>query len=211
VAIQEAMPRTESGAFAELPSRLWLYYGARGYIGETKRDEGAMIHHVFEHARKVGVPPESVWPFSDKLGDIIKQPDWTAIQAAADQKLVEGAYRISTVGRERADDIARALGQGSTVVWGTALDMPMFDLEHDPEGVWPGVRGPIVSGHAMLLHGHAPWQNGERKFLSRTSWGPTWGRNGSFWVAERAVVSPNASDFWVVSLSPSYSRLGVLA
>jgi hypothetical protein len=194
------------GDFPELPSRLFLYYGGRADIGETKRDEGAMIHSLFDCAQKLGVPPESAWPFSDKLGDIIKQPGWEAIQAAADQKIVDGAYRISTLGTERADDVARALGQGATVVWGTALDNAVFDLENNPGGVWPGVRGAIIGGHAMVLHAHEPWQNGQRKFLSRTSWGP-FGKDGSFWVSEDAVTSPNASDLWVVSLAPTYSKL----
>lgn len=209
VAICAAMARASGlppGQFPELPSRLFLYYGARAGIGETGRDEGAMIHSIFDCASKLGVPPESAWPFSDKLGDIIRQPDWTALQAAADQKIVDGAYRITSVGRERADDVARAMGAGSAVVWGTAMDMAVFDLETNPEGVWPGIRGPIISGHAMVLHGHEPWSGTQRRYLSRTSWGADWGRSGSFWVSEEAVSSSHASDFWVVSMAPEYSR-----
>jgi hypothetical protein len=193
-----------SGQFPELPSRLFLYFGARWYINETDQDNGAEIHSIFDAAAKLGVPPESAWPFSDKLADVIRQPDMNAYHKAADQKLITGVWKISSSGTDRVDDVARALASGAAVVWGTALDNAVFDLENNPDGVWPGVTGAVIGGHAMILQSVEPWKQGERRLLSRTSWGQ-FGRQGSFYVSENAVASPNASDFLVVQLAPQYS------
>jgi hypothetical protein len=192
------------GQFPERPSSLFFYYGARWYIGETDQDNGAEIHSIFDWAAKMGVCPASKWPFSDKIADVTRQPDITAFHAAADQKIVTGVWKISSSGTNRVDDVFRALGQGATVVWGTDLDNAVFDLENDPEGVWPGVKGAVVGGHAMVLHAGEPWKPGERRLLSRTSWGP-FAKDGSFWVSEKAVASTHASDFLVVQLAPNYS------
>jgi hypothetical protein len=206
VAICAAMARAANlpaGQFPELPSRLFLYYGARWYIDETGQDDGAEIHSIFDGAAKLGVPRESEWPYSDALADVIRQPDFAAYHAAADQKIVQGVWKISSSGTARVDDVFRALGTGATVVWGTSLDNTVFDLQNDPEGVWPGVTGAIIGGHAMVLHAGEPWRPNERRLLSRTSWGP-FAKDGSFWVSEHAVASSNASDFLVVQLAPAY-------
>jgi len=181
---------TSGGDFPELPSRLFLYFHARAAIGEQGRDDGAMIHDIFEQAAKLGVPPEHAWVYSDAFDKVTSQPDWEAYREGADQRIVRGAYRITSLGEELLYDVKRAIASGSVVVWGTQLDQAFEDLQ--PGQVWPGVIGASVGGHCMLLYRY----DGDI-FWSRSSWGSDWCEGGSARVSAEAVKG--GSDFWIVA------------
>jgi hypothetical protein len=201
VAIQEAMSKGAAfppGQWAPLPSRLFLYYGARALEGSTGEDSGAMISDIFAEAARMGVPPESFWTFSEDLTKITAAPDWAAIRAAADQRIVTGAFRIMSSGQQRVADVKAAIASGSPVVWGTELDMAFEEL--GPTDVWPGVTGDVIGGHAMILHRF----DGD-VFWTRSSWGTGFADVGSARISAAAVASPNASDFWIVAMAPNYS------
>lgn len=212
IAIQVGQARAlglPHGQFHELPSRLFLYYGARALEASTTEDAGAMIADIFEAAARLGFPPESAWPYPDvnlanpaeQLAAVVAQPSFAAYEAANDQKIVRGAHRILSEGQALADDVARAIAAGSLVVWGTELDQAFEDLQ--PGDVWPGVTGPVIGGHAMVLHAYEPWLT-TRRYKTRSSWGD-WCDGGSAWVSQAAITSPHASDFWVVDVIAPYS------
>ncbi len=212
MAIQVEMARAAgnpNGPWPELPSRLFLYFNARAEEGSIGEDSGAMLADVFDAAAKLGFPQESAWSYPDPndadalLAKCIAQPDWNAYRRAADQRIVAGAHRIDSIGQMLADDVARAIAAGSVVVWGTELDQPFEDLT--PSQTWPGVTHSVIGGHAMFLHEYETLSNGTRRYKTRSSWG-NWCDNGSAWVAQAAITSPRASDFWVVSLLPFYSE-----
>lgn len=184
-----------SGPWPELPSRLFLYYDARAAEGEANKDGGAYIHDIFEMAVNFGFPPESAWSYSDAFDKVIAQPDWEAYRAAADQRYVKGAYRITSAGAELIEDVKRAIAAGHPVVWGTELDQAFEDLA--PGAVWPGVTGPVIGGHAMILHRY----DGD-VFWTRSSWG-NWCEGGSARISAAAVMS--GGDFWIVALAPEWS------
>jgi hypothetical protein len=187
-----------AGQWVELPSRLALYYAARALRGSAANDDGAYLSDVFEGARLIGVGPESAWSFSDDIAKVTSQPDWGYMRRAADQRVTTGAWRITSSGSQRLQDVKAAIATGSTVVWGSRLDEAFLDL---PSGsVWPGVRGSVIGGHAMVLFKY----EGD-VFWSRSSWGD-WCEGGSARVAAAAVASPDASDFWVVAMAKDYSR-----
>jgi len=199
VATQEAMTRTANlPQWVPLPSRLFPYYGARALEGTTGEDSGAMLSDIFAEAARMGVPPESMWTFSEDLAKITAAPDWEAIRAAADQRIVKGAWRIQSIGSSRINDVKAAIAAGNPVVWGTELDMAFEEL--GPTDVWPGVTGEIIGGHAMVLHKY----DGD-VFWTRSSWGAGFADAGSARIRASAVGSPNASDFWVVEMVPAYS------
>lgn len=214
MAIQVEMARAlgkPNGPWPELPSRLFLYFHARAEEGTTDQDAGAMISDIFDAAAKLGFPPESAWSYPDAnasddamLAKATAQPDWNAYRRAADQRFIQGAHRITSTGQARADDVARAIAAGSVVVWGTDLDQQFEDLT--PSQTWGGVHGPVIGGHAMFLHKYETLPDGARRYMTRSSWGD-WCDNGSAWVAQSAITSSHASDFWVVSLAPHYSEV----
>jgi hypothetical protein len=204
VAIQAKMPKI-NGAWAPLPSRLWLYFGARALEDSIDQDAGAMISDIFGWAAKMGYPPETAWAYPDvnadeatQLAKCVAMPDWRAFQLAADQKVIKGAYRLASTGQARVDDVKRAIAAGYPIVWGTSLDQAFEDLL--PTHVWPGVRGASIGGHAMVLHRF----DGDI-FWSRSSWTADFADNGSARVSAEAVASPDADDFWLVEVVDGYS------
>lgn len=178
-----------------------LYFDGRALEGTTDQDCGAMNSDLIDAAKVVGLAPESAWPFD--LNKITTQPDAEAYRLAADQKILEGAYRITSDGKQRIQDIKTAIAAGHLVMWGTALDQAFEDLQ--PGDVWPGVTGPIIGGHAMFLHEYAPDGAGGTKFKTRSSWG-YWCDGGSAWVSENAVMDSAADDFWIIAVVEPFSQ-----
>lgn len=203
------------GRWAELPSRLFLYFNARALESTTDQDAGAMISDIFDAAAKLGYPPESAWSYpprgsseEEQLAKCVTQPEAMAYHRAADQKLVRGAYRLASTGQQLSDDVARAIAAGSVVVWGTDLDQAFMNLEG--MNVWPGVKGPIVGGHAMLLRAYKadPHRAGRRIYGSLSSWDTSFADGGTAWVSQDAIESHHASEFWIVSAAvPNFSEV----
>ncbi|HHW4681381.1 MAG TPA: peptidase, partial [Xylella taiwanensis] len=52
-----------------IPSRLFIYYNERTVEGHIKYDSGAMIRDGIKVLHKLGVCPESEWPYNDTPAD----------------------------------------------------------------------------------------------------------------------------------------------
>lgn len=191
-------------AWPELASRAWLYALARLKGGQTLLDDaGSYIWALFDSVAKLGFPRESEWSYGPH--HLSAMPDWSAARGSADQKLVNGARRIVSTGDRRVLDVATAIAGGSVVVLGTRLDAQFSDLS--ASDVWPGLRGPSRGGHAMLGHRFRTVPStGRKQFGLRSSWGSGYADNGTAWVDEDAIASPNMSDLWLVDLAPQYSE-----
>lgn len=183
-----------------LPSRLFVYYGARALNGEQQVDAGTFIHSAYECMQNLGFPAEKFWTFTNDQAKVNTQPDWDALRHASDQRWLSGHYRIFSTGSQRIRDVKAALAANHSVAWGSKIDAALFDLA--PGGLWPGVTRQIVGGHAMLIVGYTP-----DYFEICNSWGPTWADRGFGRMSYDAIASPNASDFWVATVAPSYSEL----
>lgn len=183
-------------------SRAWIYAVTRMQAGQSLEDDfGTYIHALFEAVAKIGFPKETQYTYGPHHLKV--KPEWNDIRESADQTFVAGARRIVSTGYRRVLDVAVAIASGSVVVWGTVLDAPFEQL--GPTDVWPGVMGPEVGGHAMVLHGFRKTAAGRLVFSSRSSWGPGYADAGSAWVDEDAIASPNAQDFWLVENAPVFS------
>lgn len=186
-------------AWPEPGSRAWNYAIARLKAGQSlEEDDGTYISALFDGLKEIGFPKETEYPYGK--ANLHAKPSWAALRDAVDQTYIAGARRIISTGTTRIRDVQIAIAGGSVVVWGTEIDGAIEKA--GPLTVWPGVTEPIVGGHAMLLHGYRTNDNGRVEFSSRSSWGPTFGDNGSVWVDQDAVGSRRASDFWVVESAP---------
>lgn len=200
IAVQQGTPE---GPWPELPSRGFIYALARLLSGqELTDDDGTYIHAAFEGMAGYGFLQESQWAYGPD--HLTQAPDWGALRSAADQKLIRGARRIVSIGQRLILDVATAIAGGLAVPWGTDLDQA-FELLN-PGEVWPGVRGRVLGGHAMLLHAYRRTPDGRFQFASRSSWGRDFADNGSGWVDEDAIASNHSDDFWVVEAAPNYSK-----
>ena len=196
--------RVEDGA---LPSRRWIYLLLRGLIGEIGQDSGGYVADAFEAMRIKGFPTEAAVRYSDD--PVVRDQDlaWSDDELAIDQAYVKGARRITSSGSGRILDVTQALTSGHRVVWGTSLDQAFLDLH--PGQVWPGVRGTVVGGHAMLLRGHRTRAGtmSHLEFCTRSSWSPEYCENGDAWIDQGAIASEDADDFWVLETAPEPSEL----
>jgi C1A family cysteine protease len=60
----------------------------------------------------------------------------------------------------------------------------------------PGEK--VLGGHAVLAVGYDDKQD---RFLTRNSWGPSWGQKGYFTMPYAYLTEPNLSDdFWTIRL-----------
>lgn len=177
-------------ALDELPSRLMGYYNERAIEGTVLEDSGAMISDGFQTLVDLGVCRESLWPYD--VSRFAERPSFEAYEDAANHRVLRGAYRIPD-DQYRTLAVCAAIASGSLVVWGTELDGAFEDLT--PGDTWLGVRGIPIGGHAMVLHAYDGYG---ARFKTRSSWGD-WCDGGSAWVSAGAVMSPAASDFWVVA------------
>ena len=205
LAIQSQMRRAPDGGWYPLPSRRALYAESRAIAGiALTEDAGSYIWSTFDAMQRLGFCSESAWPYT---GDnLTRFPDWEALRESIDQRVLQGAYRITSTGSERERDAATAIAAGKVVTWGTVLDQQFVDL--GPGDVWPGLVGREIGGHAMVLNAYRTASNGSREFLTRSSWGADWCDGGSAWVSSEALSSDNADDFWIVDVSvPRYSEV----
>jgi C1A family cysteine protease len=53
-----------------------------------------------------------------------------------------------------------------------------------------------LGGHAVMAVGY---DTAGRMMIVRNSWGPGWGRAGSFMMPFEFITSQNCSDFWTIS------------
>lgn len=183
-----------------LPSRLHIYYIARAETGDQNVDEGTYVASAVDAISKLGYPPEIAYPFSEDPAVINAQPPWEDFREALDQKLVNGAYRISSVGQQRVADVKAALAGGHPVIFGTDVDNAIFDVVAGQ--IWPGCVGPSVGGHALMICGYAPGH-----FELCNSWGSDYADEGFFLASEAAIASSLATDFWVLQVAQPFSEV----
>jgi len=119
--------------------------------------------------RNVGIPPEKFYPYSAQNGacEDVKEGWQTA------------SFKINTWGSvpKSLNAIKEALvqyGPLPTALW------VYEDLMHYKSGVYSYTTGKKLGGHAILLVGY---DDAEKCFILKNSWGEDWGEKGFFKVA----------------------------
>ena len=167
------------------------------WVGSCKG--GLLIPHFL---KTKGLPPESDYPYSASDGSCASAaPGWK-----------DRAVRIGSWGL-----VSRKLAalKAALVQYGplpTAF-MVHEDFMHYKSGVYSYVSGKKLGGHAVLLVGY---DDAEKCFIVKNSWGPGWGEAGFFRIAysemETAVgfgkmtvayKSPQARKAEVLSWGPT--------
>lgn len=193
-AVAQALRASEikhANVHAELPSRLYLYKGARNTHGAGRKDEGTYIRACLEFARKRGYPVESKWPYVESK--VNYQPSMDAIMQAFDKRSPTRYLRIWDAGSARVDAVKRALGKGHLVVFGIDIDATFMRLGPDHEPVKGFDRTALIGGHAMSVLQH----DGD-VFTCVNSWGTEWGQGGFFRMTADVIASPWFRDPWII-------------
>lgn len=173
------------------PSRLFIYYNERVIEGTVSQDSGAQVRDGIKSVAKLGAPPETDWPY-----DITKFADSPPATAYADAKqdLVSSYARVS----HSLPQMQGCLAEGYPFVFGFTV-YESFESETVAQtGIvpMPASGEAVKGGHCVVAVGY---DDAERMFIVRNSWGTGWGLQGYFKMPYEYLVSPHlASDFWTI-------------
>ncbi|MEN9827114.1 MAG: hypothetical protein RI953_2859 [Pseudomonadota bacterium] len=123
-----------------------------------------------------GIPEEACFPYkSGALGE-----DMSCRQTCTDAKTrslkAELRVRSKPVVGASIDEVKKALLNGPLMT-----SMKVFkDFYFYTGGVYRHQKGGIVGGHAVMIIG---WNNEDRAWIVRNSWGTDWGEQGDFRIA----------------------------
>ena len=179
----------EKNAF--LPSRLFIYYNEREKEGHTDTDCGAEIRDGIKSINKQGVCPESMWPYN--TSEFTTKPTTACYQTALNHRAIRYKKVIHDLSHLKA-----CLKSGLPFVFGFAVYESFEDEEVSTTGVMsiPSPGEKMLGGHAVMAVGY---DDSQKHFIVRNSWGQEWGDQGYFYMPYEFIVdSDYCSDFWTV-------------
>ena len=173
------------------PSRLFIYYNERVIEHTVETDSGAMIRDGLKSVGKLGVCPETDWPYdTDKF----------ATRPAPHCYTVAKTHQSISYGRvsQQLDELKGCLASGTPVVFGFTVHESFESRVVAETGVVPlPAKGEsVLGGHAVLAVGY---DDSTQRFWVRNSWGPDWGLQGYCSMPYAMLTDRRmASDFWAI-------------
>ncbi len=122
-----------------------------------------------------GLPPETYYPYTATDGDCSNAaPDWkkAALKIVSWNSVSQNLSSIKSA--------LAAYGPLPTAM------MVYEDFKNYKSGVYSYTTGKKLGGHAILLVGY---NDEEKYFILKNSWGPDWGENGYFKIAYSEISS----------------------
>lgn len=173
------------------PSRLFIYYNERVIEHSVDTDSGAMIRDGLKSVGKLGVCPETDWPYNpEKFATRPSRECYTV--AKTHQSISYGAVS------QELDELKGCLASGTPVVFGFTVHESFESQEVAKTGVVPlPAKGEsVLGGHAVLAVGY---DDSTGRFWVRNSWGPGWGLQGYCSMPYAMLTNKRmASDFWAI-------------
>lgn len=182
-----------------MPSRLFIYYNERVIEHSTNKDAGAQIRDGIKSTAKIGVPPERVWPYSQRLTVVKEKPKPRAYEDAEQHKVI-AYHRIYSPHPETFLTLMKScLADGYPFVFGfnvyTAFEgnaIAKTGMLNLPDRKKEKLQG----GHAVMAVGYDDMADA---VLVRNSWGAHWALQGYFWMPYSYISDHKlASDFWTI-------------
>jgi C1A family cysteine protease len=176
------------------PSRLFIYYNERAIEHTVGTDSGAQIRDGVKSVNKLGAPPETLWPYSDKNpGPFLEKPP-AAVYAGGAKHKVTSYQRIT----RSLPQMKGCLASGYPFVLGFSVyeSFESEEVAKTGDAPMPGSGEQLLGGHAVLAVGY---DDKAQRFTLRNSWGPGWGKKGYFTLPYAYLLDSNLSDdFWTI-------------
>lgn len=186
-----------TGQNTELVSRAFGHYVSRATHTDPSTRGGTWFRAGFSAAAKVGLPPESAYPYI--VGHERQMPDSNAFRQGYDARLEFEYRRIALVGDELTDAIDELLAREKTVAFGTQLTQYWLngDFSRGPAPApQPGER--LLGGHGILIGK----RDKDGNYLGPNSHGDDYGLAGRWWMTREYVQAAVSRDFWYLEVRP---------
>ncbi len=180
---------------AVMPSRLFIYYNERALEGTVGSDSGAQIRDGIKVVVKEGYCPESEWPYA--VAEFAAKPPARCYSDALKER-VSQYLRLS----RELTPLLTCLASGYPFVLGFSVYESFESPQVKSTGVlnMPQPDEQFVGGHAVVACGY---DQAQRRFIVRNSWGTDWGMQGYFTMPFEYLTDPGlAADFWTLRHVP---------
>ena len=174
-------------------SRLFVYFNQRLWDDRVREDTGASLVSGIRVLSRVGVPREASWPYQRELFAV--QPVEAVFREASEHRAVDW-WSVPIDG----EALRGCLGAGFPVAFGTRVTesfvkAPRTGLCGMPAGADDRRHG----RHALLLVGY---DDAQRVFIVKNSWGDDWGDRGYVYMPYDYVLNRNwTQSGWAVRLT----------
>lgn len=169
-------------------SKLFIYYNERALRKNEDYDSGASLRDGIKTLKKTGYCRESLWPYD--ISRFSQKPLPKCYQEAR-QHRIESYHRIYNL-----TEMLTCLAEGYPFVFGFAVYEGFQSKQTARTGrvAMPKKQERMLGGHAVLAVGY---DQKDRRFLVRNSWGRGWGMQGYF-TMPYAYLEKLAADFWTI-------------
>ena len=185
------------------PSRLFIYYNERALTHQKRSSIHCVVRlrDAIKVVAKLGVCPESLWPYREETRIVRKRPPAAAFEAATKHQIV-GYHRIP-IGELRPPvflkHLKHCLADRCPFLFGFTVYESFESGEVKASGIMPVPkkhREKSKGGHSVMAVGY---DDRKKAVLVRNSWGADWGIKGYFWMPYRVISDHEmAHDFWTV-------------
>lgn len=173
------------------PSRLFIYYNARAMEHAIRSDNGAQIRDGLKSITRHGVCAEKLWPYHVKK--FAKRPPQKCYLEAAKCRGVS-YHRV----RRTLKQMKACLASGYPFIFGFTVYESFHSekVRRTGRASMPRPYEKIKGAHSVLAVGY---EERQRRFIVRNSWGRKWGMRGYFTLPYAYLTKRYLSeDFWTV-------------
>lgn len=187
-----------------VPSRLFLYYNERDIEHSIPSDAGAMIRDGIKSIVRLGICPETEWPYVATPADPFTGlfPSGSPPVTKPPAKCYTDALQHTAISYLRVTQsfaqLRGCLAAGYPFVFGFTVYSSIYDHNGNPvvNLPMPSSNDQILGGHAVLAVGY---NDSTRMFTIRNSWGSNVQDHGYFYMPYNYLTDIDlAADFWTV-------------